>query len=340
VRPYVILGTGMEDEYNSFMIKKNPLLPTLIVLVVGLACNLTSPKPTLVFPTSRPTVAPTGTSVALTQLAGEPVGKIAYVCQLDKLHNQICLMNTDGSDQHVLVDWPMVQSYYPSFAPDGQSVIFASNISGEFALYEASRDGEVTAIPTVDQEVASPAISPDGKWIAFTIVSDAAANVLALAPRGGGAVTILQSNDSWDPTWSPDGRQILFAGSDEGIIHLYIMNRDGTNVRQVTDRTGLRGRNDWSVGDLLATYIGSAGNHTRNIYTFGTHGESMQMITDGGDNVAPSFSPDGRWITFMSYRDHFWEEFGCEIYIMRTDGTDVRRLTFNDTCDWQPRWGR
>ena len=42
----------------------------------------------------------------------------------------------------------------------------------------------------------------------------------------------------------------------------------------------------------------------------------------------------------MSYRDHFWEEFGCEIYIMRTDGTDVRRLTDNDTCDWQPRWGR
>ena len=312
----------------------------LLPILVGMACNLTSPKPTLVFPTSRPTVAPTGTYAALTQVAGEPAGKIAYVCTLDKIHNQICLMNADGSDQHVLVDWPMVQSYYPSFAPDGQSVIFASLYNKEFALYEANLDGEVTPIPTVDQEVASPAISPDGQWIAFTIVSDTAANVIALTPRRGGEVTVIQPNDSWDPTWSPDGSQILYAGSDEGSIHLYIMNRDGSNVRQVTDRSGLRGRNDWSVEGLLATYIGSAGNHTRNIFTFDTHGQSMQMITDGGDNVAPSFSPDGRWIAFMSYRDHFWDEFGCEIYIMRTDGTDVQRLTSNDTCDWQPRWGR
>jgi Tol biopolymer transport system component len=202
-------------------------------------------------------------------------------------------------------------------------------------------DGEITPIPTVDQEVAAPAISPDGKWIAFTIVSDVGPNAIAITPRQGGEVTIVYPDDGWDPTWSPDGSRILFAGSSSGRIHLFIMNRDGSDVRLVTDKIGIRGRNDWSrTVDLLATYIGSPGNHSRNIYTFGTHGEDMQMITDGGDNVAPSFSPDGKWITFMSYRDHFWDEFGCEIYIMRMDGTDVRRLTENDTCDWQPRWGR
>jgi TolB protein len=316
------------------------VIKLMFVFITILACNLSSPQPTLVFPTSRPTVANTVTSVEVTQISGEPVGKIAYVCQLDKKYNQICLMNADGSSQHILVDWPLVQSYYPSFAPDGQSVIFASNYSGEFALYETNLVGEVTAIPTIDQEVASPAISPDGEWIAFTIVSDTADNNIALSPRKGGGITIIYPHDGWDPTWSPDGSQILFAGSDEGSIHLYIMNRDGTNVRQVTDQIGLRGRNDWSSGDLLASYIGSAVNHARNIYTFDMQGENLKMITDGGDNVAPSFSPDGRWIAFMSYRDHFWDEFGCEIYIMRTDGTDVRRLTANDTCDWQPRWGR
>ena len=315
------------------------MVALLLVLIV-LACNL-SPHPTLVFPTMHPTRRAVGTAVGVgTPAIGEPAGRIAYVCQQDKKHNQICLMNADGSDQHVLVAWPLVQSYYPSFAPDGQSVIFASNYGGEFALYEANLDGEITAIPTVSQEVASPDISPDGEWIAFTIVSDVAANVIALTPRGGGEVTIVNTNDGWDPTWSPDGSQILFAGSDEGSIHLYVMDRDGTNVRLVTDQTGLRGRNDWSSGNLLATYIGSAGNHTRNIYTFNIDGSGMKMITDGGDNVAPSFSPDGQWITFMSYRDHFWEEFGCEIYIMRVDGTDIRRLTSNDTCDFQPRWGR
>jgi TolB protein len=310
----------------------------MVLILTGLACHAT-PEPTLVFPTTRPTIAATGTTAVLPD-DGEPKGKIAYVCTLDKKHNQICIMNADGSDQRVLVNWPMVQSYYPSFAPDGQSVIFASLYDVEFELYETNLNGEVTPIPTVDQEVASPAISPDGEWIAFTIVSDTSPNQIALTPRKGGEVTIVYPNDGWDPTWSPDGSQILFAGSSSGRIHLFIMNRDGSDVRLVTDQIGIRGRNDWSPDNLLATYIGSPGNHTRNIYTFNPNGENYQMITDGGDNVAPSFSPDGKWITFMSYRDHFWEEFGCEIYIMRVDGSDVRRLTNNDTCDWQPRWGR
>jgi TolB protein len=319
----------------------NPLLlATSIFLLATVTCNL-SPQPTLVFPTLRPTGILAGATATTKPAAGEPAGRIAFVCQPDKLHNQICVMNADGSAQRIVVNWPHVQSYYPSFAPDGNSIIFASNGGGEFALYEASLDGVVTAIPTVDQEVASPAISPDGKWIVFTIVSDVDANAVALAPRQGGQVTILYANDGWDPTWSPDGSRILFAGRVNGRVQLFIMNRDGTDIRQVTDLGGLRGRNDWSSsGDLLATYIGDVGLHSRNIYTFGTRGEKLRMITNGGDNVAPSFSPDGGWIAFMSYRDHFWDEFGCEIYIMRVDGTDVRRLTTNDTCDWQPRWGR
>jgi TolB protein len=319
---------------------KTWILSATILFLAGLACNLSSPRSTLIFPTSRPTASTTGTA-AVSPDDGEPTGKIAYVCTLDKVHNQICIMNADGSDQHVLVNWPMVQSYYPSFAPDGKSIIFASNYGVEFALYEVTLEGKIAAIPTVDQEVASPAISPDGKWIVFTIVSDVGPNAIAITPRQGGEVTIVYPDDGWDPTWSPDGSQILFAGSSSGRIHLFIMNSDGSDVRLVTDKTGIRGRNDWSrTGDLLATYIGSPVNHSRNIYTFGIHGEDMRMITDGGDNVAPSFSPDGKWITFMSYRDHFWDEFGCEIYIMRVDGTDVRRLMDNDTCDWQPRWGR
>jgi Tol biopolymer transport system component len=59
----------------------------------------------------------------------------------------------------------------------------------------------------------------------------------------------------------------------------------------------------------------------------------------GGNSQGPSFSPDGQWITFTSYFDHYGEDNGCEIYIIRTDGADLRRLTDNDYCDYQPRWG-
>lgn len=316
-------------------------LPSLGVILIALACGLI-PRSTLVFPQGH---LPIGTSIKIAtikpDLTDDPVGRIVYACQDDRVHNQICMLNADGTDPHVLVNWPEAQSYYPSFAPDGQGVVFASNRDGEFQLYESDLSGNTHVIPTVDHEVASPAISPDGNWIIFTIVNSQGSNAIALTPRLGGEVTILYDQDGWDPTWSPDGSQILFAGNGKDGIQLFIMNRDGSGIHQVTHLAGLRGRNDWSSGGkLLSTYIGEATLHDRNIYTFSTEGQNLTMITNGGDNVAPSFSPDGNWITFMSYRDHFWDEYGCEIYIMRVDGSDIRRLTTNDTCDWQPRWGR
>jgi len=64
-------------------------------------------------------------------------------------------------------------------------------------------------------------------------------------------------------------------------------------------------------------------------------GTGLVQLTNGGDNLGPSWSPEGDWITFTSFRDG-----NNEIYIMHPDGTGVTRLTNNPTSDWQPRWGR
>jgi Tol biopolymer transport system component len=58
-------------------------------------------------------------------------------------------------------------------------------------------------------------------------------------------------------------------------------------------------------------------------------------LTDGGNNKAPSYSPDGQWIAFAS---QFYSEDN-NIVIMRVDGTDWRQVTFDARPDWQPRWG-
>ena len=116
------------------------------------------------------------------------------------------------------------------------------------------------------------------------------------------------------------------------------MNAGGTTIQKVDELSGLDGRPDWSVDYTIATYSGTKDAHDREIVLMEV-GKTPETITNGGDNLSPSFSPDGQWITFMSYRDHYWESDGCEIYIMRKDGTDIRRLTNNTYCDYQPRWG-
>ena len=87
----------------------------------------------------------------------------------------------------------------------------------------------------------------------------------------------------------------------------------------------------------IATYSGQSWQ--REIILTDLNNSTSHQITNGGNNLAPSFSPDGNWIAFTSYMDKYKDDDGCEIYIMRTNGSDIHRLTNNDYCDYQPRWG-
>lgn len=154
-----------------------------------------------------------------------------------------------------------------------------------------------------------------------------------MKPNGNAPRAITTKNDI-DPTWSPDGSMIAFASSRQGKRQLFVMNADGSKIRQVTNLEDMGGRSTWSAdGKKLAFYAGPAGDH--NIYTINIDGTGLTQLTYSGDNLGPSWSPDGNWIAFTSFRDG-----NNEIYIMRPDGTNPTRLTNNSTSEWQPRWGR
>ena len=112
------------------------------------------------------------------------------------------------------------------------------------------------------------------------------------------------------------------------------MERDGSEIRQVTNLPNMGGRSSWSAdGTRLAFYAGPEGDH--NIYIINVDGTGLVQLTNGGDNLGPSWSPDGNWVAFTSFRDG-----NNEIYIVRSDGRDLTRLTNSAISDWQPRWGR
>ncbi|MDX1601238.1 MAG: hypothetical protein R3191_06980, partial [Anaerolineales bacterium] len=182
----------------------------------------------------------------------------------------------------------------------------------------------------------APAISPDGNQLAYTVRHEEDVAIW-IANRDGTDPRWLVGQ-AWDATWSPDGAWILHASDRGGTIQLWVIRADGRELRQVTDLNGLRGRSDWSrVGNRLATYAGPAWE--REIVSFDSMGEHLRWLTDGGNNLAPSFSPDGQWIVFTSYKDRYRDDHGCEIYMMRVNEGMSTRLTDNDYCDWQPRWG-
>src|SRR5689334_21216364 len=99
-----------------------------------------APSP-VVFPTITPFTSapqPATENPAPPPAPGGPGGKIVYVCQLfgSQDRDQICIINADRTGQRRLTTTDTARHFYPSLSPDGESVLFSSNMNGNFEIYE------------------------------------------------------------------------------------------------------------------------------------------------------------------------------------------------------------
>jgi len=290
------------------------------------------------------TPIPSTMTVPTSSSTSQPTGRIVFTCQIFKLQasNQICIINADGTGFRRLTTDDTNQHYYPSLSPDGKSVVYAAfRQANIYEIYEMNlATGNAVRLTNKLGNHNAPEISPDGKYISFKTWSpNTDKNVLWMMERNGENADKVSQVVGWDPTWSPDGKYILFASDMDGEIQLFRIRINGKELHRVSDLPGIRGRSDWSPdGQMIVTYAGEAWQ--REVYIMNMDGSNAHVLSPvGGNSQGPSFSPDGNWVTFTSYFDHPGDDHGCEIYIMRVDGTDLRRLTDNDYCDYQPRWG-
>ena len=328
--------------YFVYIVRSLPAEQQTLQTTPKPASNLqTSPTPLSIFQSTdpAPTTFPMLTETVLLTpipsptpgLFGDtpPKGKIAFACYVKQI-DQICLMNADGSNRTQLTDFSAT-AFYPSVSPNGEMVYFSSRQTGNFELYSISTNGGDAKKLTNDiGSLYAPELSPDGEWIIF---ANQGSGLWLMRPNGKNPHR-LSDRDDIDPTWSADGSMIAFASSRAGARQLFVMNADGTNIRQVTNLDNMGGRSSFSPdGTKLTFYRGPAGDH--NIYVINIDGTGLVQLTNGGDNLGPSWSPDGNWIAFTSFRDG-----NNEIYIIHPDGTGLTRLTNSPISDWQPRWGR
>jgi Tol biopolymer transport system component len=239
-----------------------------------------------------------------------------------------------------------VQHYYGSLTPEGLGLIYSGFREKDvYEIYELGwREGTLASAQYKQLTdhmgvLNAPEISPDGGKIVFARhVPETDLDEIWLMHRDGTEQHRLLDAHGWDPTWSPGGDQILFASDRGGSTQLWMVRLDGSGLRQVSDLPAVRGRSDWSP-DGRYIVVDSGGPWDHEIYLMNADGSNAHRISPaGGNSQGPSFSPDGQWVAFTSYFDHPYDANGCEIYIMRIDGADLRRMTNNDFCDYQPRW--
>lgn len=313
----------------------NPAAATDPAQTPASAFNLPTPIPLSVSTISVPTSSSTI----------QPQGQIVFTCQIFKVQasNQICIINADGTGFRRLTTDSAKQHYYPSLSPDGQSIVYAA--FRELNIYEIHEmnisTGNVKQLTNKLGILNAPEISPDGEHIVFKYsTGNSEKNAIWIMDRNGENAGNIPRAFGWDPTWAPDGKYILFASDMDGSIQLYSIRINGKELHKVSSLPALRGRSDWSAdGEFIVTYSGEPWK--REVYIMDADGSNARAISPaGGNSQGPSISPDGQWVVFTAYFDHPNDDHGCEIYIMRMDGTDLRRLTNNDYCDYQPRWGQ
>ncbi len=133
------------------------------------------------------------------------------------------------------------------------------------------------------------------------------------------------------PSVSPDGKYIAFVSDRGGTPQIYVMRSDGREVRRVSFEGNYNTSPCWSPAGDRIVFSGRKGKNQ--IFIVKPDGSGLTQLTDTGNNEDPSFSPDGRYITFSSDRDRT-----KSIYIMRANGESQQRITPKDLRAFGPRW--
>ncbi len=191
-----------------------------------------------------------------------------------------------------------------------------------------------------------PAISPDGKTVAYSYKGD-----IWTVPANGGQARQITTNPAYDayPVWSPDSKQIAFASSREGSMDIYVVGRNGGAPRRVTTDSGdeypMAWRNDSTIL-LKASIMPKATSiifaDFSQVYEVSANGGRMRLFSDipmedisvGKDGVLLYHDKKGYEDPF---RKHHQSPICRDIWLYK--GGDYTKLTDFGGEDRTPVWG-
>jgi len=228
------------------------------------------------------------------------------------LHNRILVMNADGSQRSILFGDPERSALAPVWSPRGDRIASALGRFFQGVQGPSTADIAVMGVDGKDVRILTdgsanygfPSWSPDGRRLVFRLAGKER-NGLFIVDVATGALTTLTSGVAHDnfPSWSPRGDRIAFTSDRDGDYEIYTIGPDGTDLRRLTNSPGNDAHNSWSA--------------------------------------------DGEWIVFTSVRGGFKDESvlhpfnpqpNGDLYVMRSDGSDVRMLTDDQFEDGTPSW--
>ena len=223
---------------------------------------------------------------------------------------------------------------HPSWSPDGKLMVYHRSLQRD--VEPAPAFGLDSSFDLFSTRGLMLAYSPDGAQLALTagtdkslmIMNSDGTNLHAVLDNGGKVIAF--------PTWSPDGKSIAFGIGgffarpvEPGQIGL--IRADGSGLRMLTEGKASSGFASWSPDGKRLVYR-VMGNGQQGLRVLTLDDGKVATLTEEYDTF-PMWSPRGDRIAFCSFRGGDFD-----IYTIRTDGSDVLKLTNSHGNDAHPIW--
>ncbi|MEW6207831.1 MAG: winged helix-turn-helix domain-containing protein [Acidobacteriota bacterium] len=283
-----------------------------------------------------------------TQPAFSPDGEqIAF--RSEREGGGIFIMGATGESVRRATDF----GYNPSWSPDATSIACAvesvwnphSRHAGPSQLWVVSADtGEKRLL--FEGDAVQPCWSPRGHQIAFWSQQKGGwRDISMIAADGGEPVSITSDAPiDWSPVWSPDGRYLYFASDRGGSMNVWRVPIEETSGKvlgppeAVTTPSSYIEHLSFSRDGRRMAYVEAVIRDNIQRVSFDPASETVTVapawvIQGSRRATSPTLSPDGAWLAFCSAGDK--QE---DLFISRSDGTGVRKLTDDAQKDRMPVW--
>jgi len=157
--------------------------------------------------------------------------------------------------------------------------------------------------------------------------------LLSLPTAADEVIRLSQVRDTY-PQLSPDGTRIVFQSNRSGSNQVWLMNRDGSGVVQLTDVASEGAETpEWSPDGSLIAYAEYLAEGNNDVFVMKPDGSARARVTSGpGYDGHPHWSADGKRIVFNSDRDTPdpdvpWNQRWHDIWSVRADGSDALKHT-------------